>query len=330
MPVCRHAPTRRRREAQRSLARPADATAPSGRPPDLCRPAPGRAGPAGADRVRLPAGARRLRRLADVPVVAGDRRPGPGDPSRGPAPRPRRRRHPPGLKVPAPPRRQHVPQSSVIIAARCTVGAVAYTVPHAALIPRMSTLQQALFDNGFHFAEAGGVRSAAALSLVAPLSLLVLCGCTPSSADDGRVRVLAAAYPFAWAAQQVGGPDVHVQDLVRAGAEPHDVELSPRQVGAFEQASVIVYLRGFQPAVDDAIREAPRAARLDLTPVVDVRPFSSDLTGDKESGVDPHVWLDPVRMQAVVRAVADRLATQDRKHATAYAARAAATVARLT
>src|SRR3954452_2285727 len=159
---------------------------------------------------------------------------------------------------------------------------------------------------------------------------LALAGCTASRADDGRVRVLAAAYPFAWAAQQVGGPDVQVQGLVRAGAEPHDVELSPRQVGAFEQASVVVYLHGFQPAVDDAIREAPRAARLDLTPVVDVRPFSSDLTGDKESGVDPHVWLDPVRMQAVVRAVADRLAARDSEHATSYAARAGATVARLT
>jgi zinc transport system substrate-binding protein len=162
--------------------------------------------------------------------------------------------------------------------------------------------------------------------LLIAVVLLAAAGCTAQAATDGRVRVLAAAYPFAWAAEQVGGPDVHVEDLVRAGAEPHDVELSPRQVGAFEQAGLVVYLRGFQPAVDDAIQESPKRVRLDLTGVVDVQPFRSDLTGDRESGTDPHVWVDPVRMSDVVQAIADRLRAADPAHASSYGAREAATL----
>jgi zinc transport system substrate-binding protein len=165
--------------------------------------------------------------------------------------------------------------------------------------------------------------------LVGLLVVLALCGCTAQAADDGRVRVLAAAYPFAWASEQVGGPDVRVEDLVRGGAEPHDVELSPRQIGAFEQAGLVVYLKGFQPAVDDALPEAKKRARLDLTSVVDVRPFSSDLTGDRESGIDPHVWLDPVRMSSVVRAIAERLSQTDPARASSYAERARAALQRL-
>ena len=167
------------------------------------------------------------------------------------------------------------------------------------------------------------------MRVVALLLLVGLTGCTAQAADDGRVHVLAAAYPFAWAAEQVGGPDVRVEDVVHAGAEPHDVELSPRQVGAFEQARVVVYLRGFQPAVDDAVRESERAARLDLTPFVSVRPFTSDLTGDSESGIDPHVWVDPVRMSSIVRAVAAALRRRDPAHATAYTSREATTLGRL-
>ncbi|MDT7570089.1 MAG: zinc transport system substrate-binding protein [Actinomycetota bacterium] len=167
------------------------------------------------------------------------------------------------------------------------------------------------------------------MRLVALLVLAGLCGCTAQAADDGRVRVLAAAYPLAWAAAQVGGPDVRVEDLVRAGAEPHDVELSPRQIGAFERAALVVYLHGFQPAVDDAVREADTSARLDLTQHVTMRPFESDLTGDDESGTDPHVWVDPVRMSAIVRAVAERLSDRDPAHAAAYSTRAAATLERL-
>jgi zinc transport system substrate-binding protein len=164
--------------------------------------------------------------------------------------------------------------------------------------------------------------------LLTVLALIAVCGCTVQT-TGGRPRVLAAAYPFAWAAQQVGGSDVRVEDLVHAGAEPHDVELSPRQIGAFEQAAVVVYLHGFQPAVDDAALEAPRQARLDLTSAVEVQPFSSDLTGDREGGVDPHVWLDPVRMAAIVQAVADRLSRRDPAHAASYAGRAATTLDRL-
>lgn len=161
------------------------------------------------------------------------------------------------------------------------------------------------------------------------LCLLALCGCTANADDDGRLRVLAAAYPFAWAAAQVGGADVRVDDLVRAGAEPHDVELSPRQVGAFEKADLVVYLGGFQPAVDAAIEEADEPARLDLTDAVDVRPFSSDLTGEGESGTDPHVWLDPVRMASIVREITTALGRRDPTHATTYEERAGRTLAQL-
>lgn len=158
---------------------------------------------------------------------------------------------------------------------------------------------------------------------------LLLSGCTAQAAGGGPARVLAAAYPFAWAAEQVGGPDVRVDDLVRAGVEPHDVELSPRQVGAVEKAALVVYLSGFQPAVDDAVQgTAPRAA-LDLSGVVHQQAYTSDLTGDAQPGPDPHVWLDPLRMASIVRAIEAALIRADPAHAPAYRSRSAATLARL-
>jgi zinc transport system substrate-binding protein len=157
----------------------------------------------------------------------------------------------------------------------------------------------------------------------------LLAGCGGTSTADPRPQVLASAYPFAWAAQQVAGPDARVVDLVKPGVEPHDIELAPRQVGAVEKAALVVYLRGFQPAVDDAVRESDRSARLDLTPVVQVQRLSSDLDDETGSGIDPHVWLDPLRMTSVVRAVRDRLARVDPSHAAGYRARADAATAAL-
>ncbi|MEO6204134.1 MAG: metal ABC transporter substrate-binding protein [Mycobacteriales bacterium] len=163
------------------------------------------------------------------------------------------------------------------------------------------------------------------------LLLALTCAATACAAPptaDGRVDVVAGAYPFAWAAQQVGGDDVHVTDLVRGGGEPHDVELAPRQVGAVEQADLVVYLPGFQPAVDDAIR-VTGAAALDLSGPAQVRSAGSDLADAPRGGIDPHVWLDPVRMTQIVLAVRDRLIRVDPEHATGYRGRAAAAVAEL-
>ncbi len=153
----------------------------------------------------------------------------------------------------------------------------------------------------------------------------LLTGCVSRGpALHGRLAVVASAYPFAWLAEQVGGPDVVVTNLVKPGAEPHDIELSPREVGTVEQAAVVIYLKGFQAAVDDALGGGKQG--FDLGRVVTQQP----LVGGKEAtGKDPHIWLDPVRMEAAASALAGRLGRKDPAHAAAYESRAATVASEL-
>lgn len=139
---------------------------------------------------------------------------------------------------------------------------------------------------------------------------LLLTGCSGSAKEPSRPTVVVGAYPFAWLVSQVGGDLVTVTDLVKPGVEPHDVELTPRQVGQVKDAEVVVYLKGFQPAVDDAVEGAQG---LDLGTVV--RQVGR---GEDARGKDPHVWLDPVLMQQMAAAVADRLAAADPAHAARF------------
>src|SRR4051812_1452291 len=83
-------------------------------------------------------------------------------------------------------------------------------------------------------------------------AVLALGGCAVHKApDDGRVHVVAGFYPLQFVAEQIGGDRVGVVNLTRAGAEPHDLELQPSQLAALEDADLVLYLRGFQPAVDE-------------------------------------------------------------------------------
>lgn len=119
---------------------------------------------------------------------------------------------------------------------------------------------------------------------------LAAAGCGGSQTVDGRPSVAAAFYPLAYAAEQIGGATVAVRNLTPPGAEPHDVELSPRNVEAVRSADVVLYLGGgFQPAVERAVAGA-RGTVVDLLPGL-------------AAGDDPHVWLDPVRYARLARAV---------------------------
>src|SRR5690348_3190901 len=156
------------------------------------------------------------------------------------------------------------------------------------------------------------MRSAKWLGVVLSLALLSACGFKMDPAAAGKVSVVAAFYPLQFLAQRIGGDRVYVVNLVKAGAEPHDLELAPRDVGLISEADVVVYLRGFQPAVDEAIiGEAKRTS-------LDVGAIEPLLTGG-----DPPTWLDPVRFATIGDRLAERLATVDPANAADYQRRAA-------
>ncbi len=162
-------------------------------------------------------------------------------------------------------------------------------------------------------------RSIVTVGTVLAGALLV--GCAGPERDD-RTQVVAAFYPFAWVAEQVGGRYVSVENLTSPGVEPHDVELKPQQVGAVHTADLVVYQRGFQNAVDDAVDLAERPSG--VLDVSDLVPAERRPSGDEgDDGADPHTWLDPRTMVAVTRAVETRLTDADPAHADAYSARAA-------
>ena len=134
--------------------------------------------------------------------------------------------------------------------------------------------------------------------------------------------MVASFYPLAEAAEQVGGDHVQVTNLTAPGVEPHDLELKPSQLEAISTADVILYLGGgFQPAVEDAIRDA-KGQTVDVSAALRTLPVPG---GESEPSLtaDPHVWLDPVLYGQVVQRVEEALAAASPQNASAFAENAA-------
>jgi zinc transport system substrate-binding protein len=116
-------------------------------------------------------------------------------------------------------------------------------------------------------------------------------GCRGSDdQSSSRETVVASFYPLAFAAEQVGGDAVVVENLTPPGAEPHDLEVSPSDVSKIKSADLVLLLgHGFQPQLEDAAGSGPDVVALLDTPALDLHPDG-----------DPHVWLDPVRYMKIV------------------------------
>jgi len=148
--------------------------------------------------------------------------------------------------------------------------------------------------------------------------LLTGCSAGADEAKPGQVSIAASFYPLAWVSEQIA-PHALVTDLTRPGLEPHDVELSFAQTVDLAKADLVVYERGFQPAVDQGVDNDAEGATLDVGPVAGLQDFASD-----PGQVDPHFWHDPLKLSAVAGAIASELGRIDSAHAAAYDARAAA------
>lgn len=180
------------------------------------------------------------------------------------------------------------------------------------------------------------------LALLAGLSValpLAACSTGGTTAQDGGLEVIASIYPLTYVVERVttgdAGPGASVTSLTEPGADPHDLELTPRQVGSLGQADLVVYNAGMVAAVDEAIAGQAGDHALDVAPAADL------LTGEDEhahegeehaedeheghdhAATDTHFWLDPLRLAAVGDDVAERLGQVDPDNAAAYEANAA-------
>ena len=176
-----------------------------------------------------------------------------------------------------------------------------------------------------------------AVGLVLGALIVPLAACsTPSSsssASAGKLNVVTAFYPFEFVSQRVAGDHANVSSLTAPGAEPHDLELTPRQTASIGAPDLVVYQTGFQSAVDQAIKQSTPKHAVDVASIVSLQAPQGtvDLSDgdDDQYTKDPHEWLDPTNVETITNAVRGQLSTIDPSHKGDYEANAAKLVADL-
>ncbi|MFH8494672.1 metal ABC transporter substrate-binding protein [Streptomyces coeruleorubidus] len=183
--------------------------------------------------------------------------------------------------------------------------------------------------------------SATAVTAATALGLGALSACSSDSAATGntdKFDVVASFYPMAFLAEQIGGDHANVTSLTEPGQEPHDLEISTKQRAQLEEADAALYLKGLQPAVDEAVSQTGIKTKIDaagLTTLEDHGGTEHAHEGEEghaeeeEHARDPHIWLDPVKYAEVAEGVGKAFEKADPDHAADYKKNTAALVEKL-
>ncbi|MFE9168029.1 metal ABC transporter substrate-binding protein [Streptomyces kebangsaanensis] len=173
------------------------------------------------------------------------------------------------------------------------------------------------------------LMSGTAAAAATALGLGALSACSSSGAagdSSGKYDVVASFYPMAFLAERIGGSHVHVTSLTQPGQEPHDLEISARQTARLQESDAVLYLKGLQPSVDEAVAQSGIRTKIDAASLTTLEGHGGEHGehadahdhGEEPGGKDPHVWLDPVRYAQIAEGVGKAFEKGDPAHAADY------------
>ncbi len=122
---------------------------------------------------------------------------------------------------------------------------------------------------------------------------------SPTATPTGPVHIVVSSYPAAWLAEQVGGPEVRVQNVLPAGEDPPFWAPSGEVVAQVQQAELIVangagFERWMETATLPADRIVDSANGLDHIHIQGETHSHGTKGEHSHAGLDPHTWSDPL------------------------------------
>lgn len=148
----------------------------------------------------------------------------------------------------------------------------------------------------------------------------ILTGCGENAAgaskfqEPDKISVVTTIYPMQDFVTKIGGEKVEVINLVPAGVEPHDFELTTGDMGLLESADLFIYNgAGMEHFVDKTIASLSNQDIMIVEASKDVKAIDGS-----DGGMDPHTWLSIENAQLECEAICNALCGLDEENADYY------------
>lgn len=147
------------------------------------------------------------------------------------------------------------------------------------------------------------------LTIICILSILI--GCSNVSKDNidssNKLKVYASIYPMYDFAKKICGDKADVYNMTSAGSEPHDFEITSKDMADLTKANLFIYNGGGMEHWVDTVKDSIKELKYVET--------SSNID---DKGVDPHFWLSPIKAKKQMENIKNALAEIDAVNADYY------------
>jgi zinc/manganese transport system substrate-binding protein len=132
---------------------------------------------------------------------------------------------------------------------------------------------------------------------------LVAAACGGDGAGD-RPLIVATTTVLGDVAAAVAGDDAVVETLMPVGADPHDFEPSSRQAALLEEADLVIAI-GLE--LEHGLEDLLESVEAEGVRVLEVGPLTEPDWLGNSLVLDPHIWMDPLRMALAAELIAAEL-----------------------
>lgn len=150
--------------------------------------------------------------------------------------------------------------------------------------------------------------------------ITVACGSSSSTADNGKLNVVATTGQIADAISNIAGDSVNLTGLLGPGIDPHLYVPTEGDVSTFSEADLIVYNGLDLEAQMARVLEQMESRGVSILAVGEELPAEQLLNWDSQYPNDPHIWNDPLLWSLGVELIRDRLIELSPDNAELYTA----------
>ena len=148
-------------------------------------------------------------------------------------------------------------------------------------------------------------------------------GCSPGEPD--RHLVAASIFPLYDIVRRVAGDRLRVELVLPPGQTTHYYDPSPKDAARIADSSIVFAVGlGLDDWLSRIVKSAGsgRGRIFELAPLADpILAPAETLGSEGNSSIDPHIWLDPVRMQRVTDLVVETCRNLDPEEGPGYKTR---------
>ncbi|WP_455538377.1 metal ABC transporter substrate-binding protein [Terrisporobacter sp.] len=162
------------------------------------------------------------------------------------------------------------------------------------------------------------------LFLLIPMLLTIGCSNTSniSKNANGKIKIYTSIYPLYDFATKIGGDKVDVTNLVPAGTEPHDWEVSTNDIINLEKANMLIYNgAGIESWADKVINSLDNKdiVYVKTSKNLDLHKATKEEKNKNDSEVyDPHTWLSIENAEKEMKNIKNALVKYDPKNSNYY------------